>query len=919
MKLRKSILCLAIAVGTGCSGNNPASLVQSAKDHMAKAEYSAAMIQLKNALQKEPGHTEARYLLGVSLLENGDVAAAEIEFSKARQSGYNGEELDVALARALLARGEYNRVITDFHGKKLAAPKLQAELRAIIGAAQLGQNRRDEARAMFDEALALDASSPTANVGLARLAAMDRDLAGALSRVDVALKARPNNGEALLLKADLLAAQKQNEAAETAYREAAAAPAYKVVARTALIAHLLRNRSLDKADREVAELEKIAPKDPRTAYAKASVRSEQGDAAGAREAVQQVLKAAPNHVPSLMLAGKAALELGDYAEAESHFRKVLQANRDFVLAKRFLALTHLRMGQTDVALDEVQELLQARPEDPNIAALAGEVYLASGDVAAAARHYEKANSLVPDSATVQTRLALVRLASGDVDRGIKELEASSASHPTDYQADLALIATYLQKRQPDKALQAIDSLEKKQPQNPRTHSLRGTALLQKKDIAGARASFEQALKLNPTYMPAVSNLAQLDVAEKNPSAAKARYQAVLKKEPNNEQALSQLAVLLRITGAPKDEIENLLRQAVAGNPNSANARAALVNFYMRNADITKAVTAAQEAQVALPNNGLVLDVLGRTQLAAGQARQAVGTYQKLVELAPKLPGPLIQLARAQLGVKNHDEAIKSLRAALALRPDLAAVEGDITGIYVATGRYSQALAEARTVQKERPDQPLGYVLEGEIYLAQKNFGAAENTYRAALKKFDAPVIAIRTHTVMSAGGKGSEADAIAEKWISAHPKDISVVAYLAQRDLSDKRYAEAEARYALALQRDPNNALVLNNLAWLNHELKQPKAREYAERANDIAPNTPQIMDTLGWILSESGERERGLQLLGRAAEMAPQAYAIRLNFAKALVKAGRKDAARKELEALAKLDSKHPVQREASALLANL
>src|SRR6185295_14816962 len=131
MKLRKSILCLAIAVGAGCSGNNPASLVQSAKDHMAKAEYSAAMIQLKNALQKEPGHTEARYLLGVSLLENGDVAAAEIEFSKARQSGYSGDELDVALARALLARGEYNRVITDFHGKTLAAPKLQAELRAI--------------------------------------------------------------------------------------------------------------------------------------------------------------------------------------------------------------------------------------------------------------------------------------------------------------------------------------------------------------------------------------------------------------------------------------------------------------------------------------------------------------------------------------------------------------------------------------------------------------------------------------------------------------------------------------------------------------------------------------------------------------------------------------------------------------------
>jgi Flp pilus assembly protein TadD len=160
---------------------------------------------------------------------------------------------------------------------------------------------------------------------------------------------------------------------------------------------------------------------------------------------------------------------------------------------------------------------------------------------------------------------------------------------------------------------------------------------------------------------------------------------------------------------------------------------------------------------------------------------------------------------------------------------------------------------------------------------------------------------------------------MAEKWVLHHPKDVSVITYLAQRDIAEKRYAEAEKRYALALQRDPNNPFVLNNLAWVSFELKQPKALAYAERANEIAPNTPEIMDTLGWMLTQSGERERGVELLARASEMAPQAHAIRLNLAKALVKAGRKDAARKELEVLAKLDSKLPVQREASALLANL
>ena len=113
--------------------------------------------------------------------------------------------------------------------------------------------------------------------------------------------------------------------------------------------------------------------------------------------------------------------------------------------------------------------------------------------------------------------------------------------------------------------------------------------------------------------------------------------------------------------------------------------------------------------------------------------------------------------------------------------------------------------------------------------------------------------------------------------------------------------------------------MLLNNLAWAMKELKQPKALEYAERAHELAPDNPSIMDTLGSILSDNGQSERGLELMGRAAELAPDAYRIRLNFAKALIKAGRKDAARKELEVLAKLDRLLPIQQEAAALLASL
>jgi len=676
---------------------------------------------------------------------------------------------------------------------------------------------------------------------------------------------------------------------------------------------------LEKASAEVEALEKMAPKDPRTSYAKALLLTEQRKFAAAREAILQVLKVAPEHVPSLMLAGMAAFHSGAYPEAESHLRKAVFNAPNALEAKRLLAVTHLRMGQTELALSEVRELLTQAGKDPNILALAGEAYLANGDVAGAARQYEQAKALAPDNARVQTRLANIRFAAGDPARGIAELESASASHPEEYQADLALVANYLLQRQPDKALEALQALEKKQPDNPLTHNLRGLALVLKLDYAGARASFERAAQLRPNDMAAIVNLAQLDLREKKFDAARKRYEALLKKEPGNEQALLGLAVLLRVAGANPQEIEKLLKQSVASNPASPSARASLINYYLRGRDYKGALAAAQDAQVALPNSPEMVQALGVAQLAAGETRQAIATFTRLAELAPKAPEPEVLLARAHMAAKQPDEAIKALRAVLALRPDLASAQRDIAAIYVATGRHKDALHEARAVQAENPKQPFGYALEAEVYVAQKKWDSAERAYREALKKFDLPELVARTHTVMEAAGKRSEAEALAEDWIKRHPNDASVLAYLAEGDIAAKRYESAAQRYHSALERQPNNALFLNNLAWATKELKQPRALEYAERAHELAPDSPQIMDTLGSILFEKGQSERGLELLGRAAELAPDAYQIRLNFAKALIKAGRKGAARKELEVLAKLDSQLPIQQEAAALLAGL
>ena len=143
----------------------------SAKQYMHRRDFGASIIQLKNLLQKNPDNGEARYLLGLALLEQGDVVSAQIELDKAVRLGASADELQVALARAALARGLADKLLERFGSTVLSAPKANAELRALLGTAHLERARPREAARAFEEALALDASNVSAQVGAARLAA----------------------------------------------------------------------------------------------------------------------------------------------------------------------------------------------------------------------------------------------------------------------------------------------------------------------------------------------------------------------------------------------------------------------------------------------------------------------------------------------------------------------------------------------------------------------------------------------------------------------------------------------------------------------------------------------------------------------------------------------------------------------------
>ncbi|MBK8862462.1 MAG: PEP-CTERM system TPR-repeat protein PrsT [Betaproteobacteria bacterium] len=909
--------CLLVACSGG--GNDATALVASAKIYVEKRDYAAAIIELKSALQKAPDDREARLLLGRSLLQTGDPTAAAIELQKALDLGADPNDVQPLLAQAVLGQGDMRKVVMQFAEIRLDRSAASADVKAIVATAHAALGERERALEVTLSALNDSPQHIPATLLHARLKAADGDTSGAIALVDQVLSGSSQNLNALLFKAELQRyGQRDVAAAQASYEAALAAHPKAVAAHAGIITLLLEQRDTAAARAQFARLKAAQPEHPETMLFDAQFAYLDGNFARTRELLEPLLRAFPNDMRVVQLAGVTELRLNSLSQAEAHLGRVVKAQPNERLPRQLLARIYNRTGQPGKAMEVLRPIVDSTHADSTSLTLAGEALLQTGDLARAEAAFARATKVNPQATTARAALALGQVARGNTAAGFAELEAAAAAD-TGIRSNMALIAARLRSKDIPGALKAIDALEKKQPDSPVAHTLRGSALMQKRDMAAATASFEKALQIDPQFYAATAGLASIELAAGRPEGAQKRFEDLLKLDPKNTRALLGLAELKARTGGTKEEVTAAITQAVKANPGEAGPRVLLVNHLLGLGDAKAALAAAQEASAALPNSVEVMEVLGMAQLAAGQGRQAVTTFSQLAALRPDRPEPQLRLAEAHLAVKDLKEARRALDKALEIRPGLLPAQRALAQLAMREDNPQEALRIARDMQTAQPKQAAGFALEADIELARNRSEAAIEPLRKALQVGGGTETAIKLHTALNAAMQPTEAERMAASWVKEHPRDAAFRYYLGDIALARKDHAAAEAHYRSVLEVQPNNALAMNNLAWMLAQQKRPGALPLAEKANELLPNRVPLMDTLAYVLALEKQPERAVALQRKAMAQNPEDPSLRLTLAKIHVVNGDRTQAKAELDTLAKLGDKFGAQDEVARLMATL
>ena len=461
-------------------------------------------------------------------------------------------------------------------------------------------------------------------------------------------------------------------------------------------------------------------------------------------------------------------------------------------------------------------------------------------------------------------------------------------------AQAALLAGEL-----DQAEQAARLWQQLAPETPGPYQVLAAVLLQKGDREGARAALHRLLSLGSFESSGdYLNLARLFSREGSQQNLLVMMDEILGTRPDDAAALFAYALLAVRLGEPEQALTrserlvalrgddlrsallhvqilqlldrgevaaDFLNDFAARNPADIEARIALGRLLIDQEEFERALRQFDQVLTDRPGDEDTLLALAMINMQLDRTAQARRHLHALARTDEHRDRAHFYLGRLADQAGERDEAIRWYRKVAGGEHRLDAVL-----------RQAELLAD-----HGRLDESLS-VLHG---------AAAEDSgeqIRLLLTEVD----------ILVDNGQAERAERLVNEGLTEHGEHLDLL--FARSLVLEKldRLDDMERDLKRILELDPNNPHALN--AWgytlADRNLRLQEALDLITRANELAPDNPFILDSLGWIHYRLGNFELALDYLEHALELMPDAE-VYAHLGEVLLSLGRKTEARRMVQ----------------------
>ena len=224
----------------------------------------------------------------------------------------------------------------------------------------------------------------------------------------------------------------------------------------------------------------------------------------------------------------------------------------------------------------------------------------------------------------------------------------------------------------------------------------------------------------------------------------------------------------------------------------------------------------------------------------GDSQEAISEYEKSAKLDSKQPLPHLRLGAYYSRLGRLDEAVRQLKIAVKLQPEISQAHYLLALIYSSQKKYDLASVEYETVLKtasqNSPDN-----IEIHAYLAQLYY--ALHQYPQAAQQLS--------------------------KILQLTPQNVSALYLLGSVDLELDQHEKAKEDFRKVLALEPDHDGALNSLAYMYAQegVHLDDALKMVRRAIELDPSNGAYYDTLGWVLFKKGMNAESLMALEKAQD----------------------------------------------------
>jgi tetratricopeptide (TPR) repeat protein len=658
-RLIPMIVVLVAANGCARAHATAADFTAAGDRYTREGRYSAAVIEFRNAIKRDPRYAPAHGHLAATYELLGKIEEAYREYANALTLDSNDNHARLAAGRLLLSARMYE----------------EAQIRAEQVLERDAHNA--EAIVLFARAYAAQTLSTGDRAGAEAV------LRGAVRQVPTSVEARVALGE--FLNGTGQSAEAERELLATVHDH----PGDELANRSLAALYLTSGRRAGAEPYLVAAAAADAQR-YQSSLALADYYTEARRFAEARRALQRADTDVAQRVAARVRLAAIEEEVGSQASARQMLDGVLKKNR----TPEALALDAqllLRDRQIDRAWQSVRAALDQDPHLPAANYVAGLIDLERGHVDAAEHEFREAAVSTRLAAAANLHLAQALLAQGRPDEAV-DLAAAAGSA---YDARLTLARALIATGDADSARAQLTALAKDAPRDPAPATLLGRIELEAGDVAAARQDAARALDAAPDdpaalligghaaltagdahaaepllarafaaqpSLEAATLLAQVYVSRHDFDRARSVFDAVAKSYPDAAAPHTGAAIVLEAAGRAADA-RAAYEQAIARDPNDPVAAYALARIYTSDPlMVDSAVTLAQTAAAGAPAEPQVHDVLGWAYFKTGRLQSAVDELERAVSMKPDEASYRAHLTEAKRAVaaesKTSDPAVR---------------------------------------------------------------------------------------------------------------------------------------------------------------------------------------------------------------------------------------------------------------------